>query len=114
MIISNLDIEAVNLMHLRDMVIGDILMDTKAIIQSNAMVRYLDNVDNKKGALNENLSRELLELFTLGIGNYTEEDLDKYLLLFSEQLSTSSTVSKDNRRLFEIQTLKLIEEAENN
>jgi uncharacterized protein (DUF1800 family) len=33
---------------------------TKAIIQSNAMVRYLDNVDNRKGKLNENLSRELL------------------------------------------------------
>jgi uncharacterized protein (DUF1800 family) len=28
-----------------------------------------------KGKLNENLSRELLELFTLGIGNYTEEDI---------------------------------------
>jgi len=39
------------------------------------MVRYLDNVDNRKDKLNENLSRELLELFTLGIGNYTEEDI---------------------------------------
>lgn len=48
---------------------------TKKIIQSNAMVRYLDNVDNRKDKLNENLSRELLELFTLGIGNYTEQDI---------------------------------------
>jgi len=48
---------------------------TKAIIKSNAMVRYLDNTDNRKGKINENLSRELLELFTLGIGNYTEEDI---------------------------------------
>jgi uncharacterized protein (DUF1800 family) len=48
---------------------------TKKIIQSNAMVRYLDNTDNRKDKLNENLSRELLELFTLGIGNYTEEDI---------------------------------------
>jgi uncharacterized protein (DUF1800 family) len=39
------------------------------------MVRYLDNVDNRKGKLNENLSRELLELFTIGIGNYTEQDI---------------------------------------
>jgi uncharacterized protein (DUF1800 family) len=38
------------------------------------MVRYLDNVDNRKGKLNENLSRELLN-FTLGIGNYSEEDI---------------------------------------
>ncbi len=29
------------------------------------MVRYLDNMDNRKGKLKENLSRELLELFTL-------------------------------------------------
>ncbi|MBA0883287.1 DUF1800 domain-containing protein [Flavobacterium undicola] len=48
---------------------------TKAILKSNAMLRYLDNVDNRKGKINENLSRELLELFTLGIGNYTEEDI---------------------------------------
>ena len=48
---------------------------TKKIIKSNAMVRYLDNTDNKKGKNNENLSRELLELFTLGIGNYTESDI---------------------------------------
>ena len=48
---------------------------TKKILKSNAMVRYLDNTDNKKGKNNENLSRELLELFTLGIGNYTENDV---------------------------------------
>ena len=48
---------------------------TKKILKSNAMVRYLDNTDNKKGKNNENLSRELLELFTLGIGNYTESDI---------------------------------------
>lgn len=48
---------------------------TKEILKSNAMVRYLDNTDNKRGKINENLSRELLELFTLGIGNYTEDDI---------------------------------------
>ena len=48
---------------------------TKKILKSNAMVRYLDNTDNKKGKNNENLSRELLELFTLGIGNYSEADI---------------------------------------
>ena len=48
---------------------------TKQIIQTNAMVRYLDNVDNRRDKINENLSRELLELFTLGIGNYTEDDI---------------------------------------
>lgn len=60
---------------LRENAFGNFKTLTKKIIQSNAMVRYLDNVDNKKGKLNENLSRELLELFTLGIGNYTEQDI---------------------------------------
>ncbi len=62
-------------MILRENAFGNFRDITKKIIQSNAMVRYLDNVDNKKGKLNENLSRELLELFTIGIGNYTEEDI---------------------------------------
>ena len=44
------------------------------------MVQYLDNVDNHKDAINENYGRELLELFSLGVGmdgqfNYTEDDV---------------------------------------
>jgi len=60
---------------LRENAFGNFKTLTKKIIQSNAMVSYLDNTDNRKGNLNENLSRELLELFTLGIGNYSEEDI---------------------------------------
>lgn len=62
-------------MVLRKNAFGNFKTLTKEIIKTNAMVRYLDNVDNKKDKLNENLSRELLELFTLGIGNYSEEDI---------------------------------------
>ena len=44
------------------------------------MVYYLDNNDNHKGNINENFGRELLELFSLGVGmdgdfNYTEDDV---------------------------------------
>lgn len=60
---------------LRDQAFGNFKTLTKQIIQTNAMVRYLDNVDNRRDKINENLSRELLELFTLGIGNYTENDI---------------------------------------
>ena len=60
---------------LRENAFGNFKQLTKVMIQTNAMVRYLDNVDNKKDKINENLSRELLELFTLGIGNYTEDDI---------------------------------------
>lgn len=62
-------------MILRDNAFGNFKELTKRILKSNAMVRYLDNGDNKKGKINENLSRELLELFTIGIGNYTEDDI---------------------------------------
>lgn len=62
-------------MVLRENAFGNFKELTKKIIKTNAMVRYLDNIDNKQGSYNENLSRELLELFTLGIGNYTEADI---------------------------------------
>ena len=40
-----------------------------------AMIIWLDNQDNHDGAINENFGREILELFSMGIGNYTEEDI---------------------------------------
>ena len=40
-----------------------------------AMIFWLDNKDNHKDAPNENFGRELLELFSMGIGNYTEDDV---------------------------------------
>ena len=47
----------------------------KVISRDPAMMIYLDSRSNKKAAPNENYSRELMELFTLGIGHYTEEDV---------------------------------------
>lgn len=40
-----------------------------------AMLVYLDGVDNARGSPNENYAREVMELFTLGEGHYTEEDI---------------------------------------
>ena len=40
-----------------------------------AMIFWLDNKDNHKDAVNENYGREILELFSMGVGNYTEEDV---------------------------------------
>jgi uncharacterized protein (DUF1800 family) len=40
-----------------------------------AMLRYLDGDKNAKGAPNENFAREVMELFTLGIGHYSEQDV---------------------------------------
>ena len=40
-----------------------------------AMINWLDNSENRKGEPNENYGRELLELFSMGVGNYSEEDI---------------------------------------
>ena len=40
-----------------------------------AMIYWLDNCENHGGAINENYGRELPELFSMGIGNYTEHDI---------------------------------------
>lgn len=41
-----------------------------------AMLRYLDNNQNKQSSPNQNFARELMELFLLGVGNYTEADVE--------------------------------------
>lgn len=53
------------------------------IIYDPAMIHYLDTQSNHKGKANENFARELLELFTLGIGNYTEDDIKEVAKAFT-------------------------------
>ena len=50
----------------------DLLLE---ISQDPAMLLWLDNNENHNGAINENFGRELLELFSMGIGTYSEEDV---------------------------------------
>lgn len=47
----------------------------RGIVRDPAMLRYLDNNRNVRGRPNENLAREIMELFSMGAGNYTEEDI---------------------------------------
>ena len=53
--------------------------DFKALLvelsRDPAMIIWLDNQDNHNGAINENYGRELLELFSMGVGTYTEDDI---------------------------------------
>jgi uncharacterized protein (DUF1800 family) len=51
----------------RDLLVG--------ILKDPAMLVYLDNGENVKKHPNENFGRELLELFTMGVGNYSERDV---------------------------------------
>lgn len=56
--------------HFRDLVL--------ATLTHPAMLRYLDNAQNAKGHINENYSRELMELHTLGVGSgYTQQDIQE-------------------------------------
>lgn len=51
---------------------GDLL---RALAHDPALLVWLDAPSNRKGNANENLAREIMELFTLGVGNYVEQDV---------------------------------------
>ncbi|WP_250433469.1 DUF1800 domain-containing protein [Hanstruepera flava] len=60
---------------LRAHALGDFRVLVKAISKEASMIKYLDLKQNKKDSPNENFSRELMELFTLGVGNYANYDI---------------------------------------
>lgn len=53
------------------------------VSKSPAMILYLNNQQNKKEHPNENFAREVMELFTLGRGNYTEQDIKEAARAFT-------------------------------
>ncbi|MEL6988785.1 MAG: DUF1800 domain-containing protein, partial [Bacteroidota bacterium] len=63
--------------------IGNFKTLVLAISKSPAMIQYLNNQQNKKNSPNENFARELLELFTIGRGHYTEEDIKEAARAFT-------------------------------
>jgi len=54
-----------------------------AMARDPAMVIYLDSVQNRKGSPNENFAREVMELFTMGEGHYTEQDIKEAARAFT-------------------------------
>jgi uncharacterized protein (DUF1800 family) len=60
---------------LRRHALGSFIALTKAISRDPAMLIYLDLQQSRKERPNENWARELMELFTIGIGNYSENDV---------------------------------------
>ncbi|HMO04758.1 MAG TPA: DUF1800 domain-containing protein [Kiritimatiellia bacterium] len=64
----------------------------EAVTRDPAMLIYLDGIENAKGAPNENYAREVMELFTLGEGHYTEADI--------REAARAFTGWRFNRRLF--------------
>lgn len=68
---------------LREHALGDISKLVHAISQDAAMLVYLDSAVNRKAHPNENFARELMELFCLGEGNYSEQDVQELARCFT-------------------------------
>jgi uncharacterized protein (DUF1800 family) len=68
---------------LRHYALGNFGDFVKAISKSASMSKYLNNRQNVKESPNENFARELMELFTLGIGNYNETDIKESARAFT-------------------------------
>jgi uncharacterized protein (DUF1800 family) len=60
---------------LRANALGKLPALLRKLLADHAMLVWLDGAESPKGRPNENLAREFLELFTLGVGNYTEADI---------------------------------------
>jgi uncharacterized protein (DUF1800 family) len=68
---------------LREHALGNFGAFLHAIARDPAMVIYLDSASNRKGQPNENFAREVMELFTLGEGNYSERDIKEVARAFT-------------------------------
>lgn len=77
-------------MTLRQHAMGSFRDMLRAMLQDPAMLLYLDNATSRRESPNENFARELLELFTLGEGHYSEVDI--------KELARALTGATVNRR----------------
>ena len=68
---------------LRYFALGDFRDFVKAISKEAAMLKYLNGKQNRKAKPNENFARELMELFTLGEGQYSEKDIKECARAFT-------------------------------
>jgi uncharacterized protein (DUF1800 family) len=68
------------------------------VSQSPAMLRYLDNQKNRKGHPNENFARELMELFTVGIGHYSEMDVKEAARAFTGWMVKDGSFFENRRQ----------------
>ena len=67
----------------RDNALGNFRAMTLEISRSPAMLQFLNNQQNLKNHPNENFAREVMELFTIGRGNYTEQDVKESARAFT-------------------------------
>lgn len=77
------NLAAAQLQTIRRHALGNFRDLVLAIAKDVAMIRFLNNQQNRKEHPNENFARELMELFTIGRGNYTEEDVKEAARAFT-------------------------------
>ena len=86
---------------LRTYCLGNFASMTKAMLNDGALQFWLDGQDNTVKAPNENLGRELMELFTLGVDRYTEDDvknISRVLTGYQVVRSNGNVTINQNRR----------------
>ena len=83
----------------REYALGNFEDFAKAMFSDGALQDWLDGGDNTAKAPNENLSREMMELFTLGVGRYTEKDVKELARAFTGyQVSRTRGIVTHNPR----------------
>ena len=70
---------------------------TIQVAQNPAMLYFLDAQYNVKGAPNENFAREVMELFTMGVGNYSEKDVRECARAFTGLVASTTSRSRWTR-----------------
>ncbi len=82
---------------LREHALGNFATLLHAVSKDPAMIIYLDSATNRKDKPNENFAREVMELFTLGEGNYTEADIREAARAFTGWSLEQDTMEFRNR-----------------
>jgi uncharacterized protein (DUF1800 family) len=85
---------------LRTHALGNFTEMSRAMVRDGALIFWLDGEENVAYSPNENLGREFMELFTLGVGNYTQTDVHQAALGFTgydvDQTSGAVTFDRKN------------------
>jgi uncharacterized protein (DUF1800 family) len=82
----------------REHALGNFRTLLHAVAKDPAMLEYLDNNKNRKGRPNENFAREVMELFTLGVGRYGEQDIKEAARAFTGWTSRDGVFAFNRRQ----------------
>lgn len=89
---------------------GDLLRETS---KCAAMLSFLNNQQNKKAHPNENFAREVMELFTLGRGHYTENDIKEAARAFTGWSYNAQGEFNDNAKVHDTGSKTILEKTGN-